>query len=67
MLTQVDASRLARELQESRVRLREDLSSPTDLFCYPIGGVDGAAAVPDAGYRAAVTIVPGFHGIRTEP
>jgi peptidoglycan/xylan/chitin deacetylase (PgdA/CDA1 family) len=69
MLTQIDASRLARELQESRVRLRDELSSPPDLFCYPNGGVDGTvrAAVRDAGYRAAVTTVPGFNDVRTDP
>lgn len=68
MLTLIDPRRLTRELADSRARLREELAAPVDLFCYPNGGVNPAVrgAVIQAGYRAAVTTVPGFNDAQTD-
>lgn len=69
MLTRIDNGRLAHELSGARDRIRDELGTPADLFCYPNGGTNAAvrAAVRAAGYRAAVTTVPGFNDARTDP
>lgn len=55
MLTRCDDASLAFELDESKRLLEELTERPVELFAYPAGDYDRrvAAAVRDAGYRAA--------------
>jgi len=61
-LTEADDPRLARELRDSKVALEDLLGSPVDSFAYPYGAGDArcAAAVEQAGYRAACTTRTGW-------
>ena len=61
-LTQVDATRLKREVAGSRSVLRRHFGVPVAFFCYPSGRYDAAteAAVRAARYRGATTTDPGL-------
>jgi peptidoglycan/xylan/chitin deacetylase (PgdA/CDA1 family) len=60
-LTTVDPARLRAELVDSRDRIRRELGSAPQFFCYPAGRYDATviAAVKAAGYRGATTELPG--------
>lgn len=61
-LTEIDDAHLAQELGDSKAALEDLLGSPVDSFAYPYGAGDArcAAAVKQAGYRAACTTRTGW-------
>ncbi|MHB1145658.1 MAG: polysaccharide deacetylase family protein [Thiobacillus sp.] len=61
-LTEADDVRLAQELSDSKAALQDLLGSTVDSFAYPYGAWDArcAAAVKQAGYRAACTTRTGW-------
>ncbi|HSE98479.1 MAG TPA: polysaccharide deacetylase family protein, partial [Blastocatellia bacterium] len=69
VLTHSSASRLSRELGESRSRLEAVLGRRVDLFCYPNGDYDRGVRkeVARAGYRCAVTTEAGLNDGRSDP
>jgi peptidoglycan/xylan/chitin deacetylase (PgdA/CDA1 family) len=69
ILTNTADEQLARELSESKARLEEMFGHRVDSFCYPNGGHDKRVrrAVERAGYRCAVTTLPGFNDRRSDP
>ena len=69
LLPQCSDSELRQELEGSKALLEEKLQSPVETFCYPNGDADArvAAATAAAGYRCAVTTVPGTNGLTTDP
>ncbi len=60
-LTQLDAVAMQRELVDSKARLEQALGRPVHSLCYPSGdfGARERSAAQLAGYRMAVTVVPG--------
>jgi peptidoglycan/xylan/chitin deacetylase (PgdA/CDA1 family) len=68
-LTRVSATRLRRELVQSRAFLRSHFGVPVDFFCYPAGRYDATveAAVRAAGYRLATTTQPGVASPHDDP
>lgn len=65
VLSRIGREETAAEVGESRAVLVERLGTPADIFCYPNGRWDDIDAetievLREAGYRAAVTAVPGF-------
>ena len=65
ILTQIPYEEQLREVTESRRLLEQRLGTTADIFCYPNGGAadfdtDTIRALQEAGYRAAVTGLPGF-------
>ncbi|HET9530422.1 MAG TPA: polysaccharide deacetylase family protein [Blastocatellia bacterium] len=69
ILTNAADEQLARELSESKARLEGMLGHQVGSFCYPNGGHDGRVrrAVERAGYRCAVTTLPGFNDRQSDP
>ena len=67
-LTHVDAARLWREVDGSRLSIRRTYGIPVDFFCYPAGRYDAAvlADVRRAGYEGATTTNLGL-ARRTHP
>lgn len=60
-LTTLGPEELEAEVAGSRKEISERFDVPIDFFCYPAGKFDGGvvAAVEDAGYKGAVTVVEG--------
>ncbi len=69
VLTQVDATRLRRELGDARAELAAGLRHPVSLFCYPNGDHDDGVrrAVAEAGYVCAVTTEAGLNDPGCDP
>lgn len=60
------------EVRECRSVLERELGHPVRTFAYPHGrpehiGQEGLRAVQDAGYRCAVTTIPGINTRETDP
>lgn len=68
-LTYLDEPAMRRELIDSRTRLETVLERPVGLLCYPHGDHNDrvVTAAADAGYRGAVTTVPGFNDRKASP
>lgn len=67
-----DAAEVQREVAECRGVLEERLGHPVDSFAYPIGkpehiGAQGLQAIENAGYKWAVTTIPGNNTPQTDP
>jgi len=65
IMSQLTRERMVEEVTESRNRLERELDRRADIFCYPSGEIGhfnalSADVLKEAGYRAAVTGVPGF-------
>jgi peptidoglycan/xylan/chitin deacetylase (PgdA/CDA1 family) len=60
-LTTVSASQLQTELAGSRAKIKSEFGQPANFFAYPAGKYDDTviAAVKAAGYKGAVTELPG--------
>lgn len=60
-LKRISAPRLTKEVGLSRVQLEEEIGQPVTAFAYPYGSYDinAVQAVKQAGYRTAVSTVPG--------
>jgi peptidoglycan/xylan/chitin deacetylase (PgdA/CDA1 family) len=64
---------LMSELRTSKQEIEKNLSEPVEVFCFPNGqpedfSDDVIRLVKNAGYRAAVTTVCGFNGLKgTDP
>jgi peptidoglycan/xylan/chitin deacetylase (PgdA/CDA1 family) len=56
---------LRAEIHQSKATLEADLANPVQTFCYPNGDFDARCLdeVRSAGYRAAVTTIPGCNPI----
>jgi len=72
ILTRMPLARAAEEIAACRARIAERLGVPVSLFAYPNGSredwnTEVAAAVRDAGYRAAVTTEWGANRAGTDP
>jgi peptidoglycan/xylan/chitin deacetylase (PgdA/CDA1 family) len=67
ILTRVTGEIAERELTASRERLEAELGHKVDLLCYPNGdsNLEIERAAARAGYRAAVTTLPGFNDAET--
>jgi peptidoglycan/xylan/chitin deacetylase (PgdA/CDA1 family) len=65
----LDAAELEREIGGSRDLVAERLGTTVDAFCYPRGHFDETVkqAVRDAGFRIAVTTLPGCVTPDTHP
>jgi peptidoglycan/xylan/chitin deacetylase (PgdA/CDA1 family) len=61
-LTSLSPSELETEVAGSREQISEKFGVPIDFFCYPAGKFDAevVAAVEDAGYKGAVTVLDGL-------
>lgn len=61
-LTSLSPSELETEVAGSREQISEKFDVPIDFFCYPAGKFDAevVAAVEDAGYKGAVTVLDGL-------
>jgi len=69
ILTQTNAEQKRLEARESKRVLEERLGGCRDIFCYPNGGAEDfdeemITILKEAGYRAAVTGLPGFDSTR---
>lgn len=62
-LTALEPSLASDEIAGSRAQLAAELQVPVESFCYPAGRYGDAtkALVEQAGYRSAVTTVPGWY------
>jgi peptidoglycan/xylan/chitin deacetylase (PgdA/CDA1 family) len=66
-----DRSRLRYEITEDKARLEEITGRPVDYFAYPSGEhrnpiLNLSEVLRDAGYKGAVTTVPGFNSAETD-
>lgn len=64
VFSSLDYDEAVRQLRDSRQRLLAELKYPLATFCYPVGGNEDYTgrellALPEAGYRLAVTMSPG--------
>jgi peptidoglycan/xylan/chitin deacetylase (PgdA/CDA1 family) len=68
MLSRVPADVARREIADSKRILEDRLGAAVPFFCYPRGDENAAvrAMVREAGYRAAVTTLPGLNDRRTD-
>jgi peptidoglycan/xylan/chitin deacetylase (PgdA/CDA1 family) len=68
-LTTLADGALRRELRDSRARIRRLFGESASFFCYPSGRYDARviAAVKDAGYLAATTVISGFATPAADP
>lgn len=68
-LAGLDAEAAEREIAGSRAALRARFAVPVDHFCYPFGSFDDKTVelVKRAGYRTAVTVVPGSARATDDP
>lgn len=64
-----DPIMVEREVGECRTILQQQLGRPARLFAYPFGSTraDGVAAVKQAGYDWALTIIPGVNTGQSDP
>jgi peptidoglycan/xylan/chitin deacetylase (PgdA/CDA1 family) len=64
-LNQIPLSTASREIRDSKNELESVLNKPVDHFAYPKGFYNKMhfGALRSAGYRSAVTIIPGFNNI----
>lgn len=62
-LTEIEPRDLVREVVQSKTELENVLDSAVRYFAYPYGKHDEAvmAAVKEAGYEAAFSVIPGFN------
>lgn len=65
ILSQLGAEEAREEIVLSREKIRNELSNPSDVFCYPVGRAGDfserdAKVALEAGFRAAVSAVPGY-------
>lgn len=69
ILPRCDSETLAAELEESRAIIEKKVGASCRLFCYPNGDLDieTRRAVMKAGYRCAVTAVPGMVSLDDDP
>lgn len=72
ILARESASAQRAEVEGARARLQAELAVGADLLAYPNGGradQDAAAAraARDAGHRAAITTIDGYHGRGADP
>jgi peptidoglycan/xylan/chitin deacetylase (PgdA/CDA1 family) len=67
-----DPAEVLREVRECRQVLEQRLGHPVFAFAYPIGkpediGVEGLRSVKEAGYKWALTTIPGENFPQTDP
>lgn len=67
-----DSVRLRYEIAEDKMRLERMIGRKIEYFAYPFGAyrnpvTDLAGMLKELGYRGAVTTVPGFNSIGTDP
>jgi len=58
-----------REVEECRTMLEQELEHSVDIFAYPYGHIGGYGpyAVKQSGYKWAVTTLPGFNTLQSNP
>lgn len=64
----LDSNQLAREINECRTQMLQFFGSSPDFFAYPYGfhSAQIRKMVSEAGYRAAVTTIPGINTLKTD-
>lgn len=72
ILTRIPHDEAVREILDSRDAIARGLGRPVNLFAYPNGGradfdEEVKRAVRDAGFRCAVTAIPGSNDAATDP
>jgi len=72
ILSHMPTSDAEKEINFSKKRLHEELDAPLDIFAYPNGQPEDitpeiVAAIEKAGFRAALTTIPGAIGKNTNP
>ena len=72
ILSRIPASDAKEEILFSRKRLQEELDAPLDIFAYPNGQPEDItpeiiSIIQKAGFRAALTTIPGAIGKNTNP
>ena len=72
ILSHEDQPRIRTELRDSKARLEAILQRPVEAFAYPNGRYEDfnemvVKEAKDAGYRHAVTTMPGFNSTTTDP
>lgn len=72
ILSRCESARLRTEIVEAKGALEATLARTCDLFCYPNGTTEdfddrARRALIDAGFRCALTTVPGRNGVDADP
>jgi CelD/BcsL family acetyltransferase involved in cellulose biosynthesis/peptidoglycan/xylan/chitin deacetylase (PgdA/CDA1 family) len=72
VLSQVKSDRLSMEIETSKKTIEEKLQNEVIHFAYPFGkpadiGPDARSVVAQAGFKTAVTTVPGFNSANDDP